>query len=93
MCRVVRALNAASGGSASGEGGLVRAVIVTLSTVDAYRVSVLKETGLAPCKLTERRARAELDARLCDRSISCAGLPANRAAWRGSSPPQGVELV
>ena len=43
----------------------MRAVIVTLSTVDAYRVPVLKETGLAPCRLTERRARAELDARLC----------------------------
>ena len=77
MCRVVRVVNAASGGSAPGEGGLVRAVIVTLSTVDAYRVSVLEETGLAPCRLMGRRARA---------GLSCAG-------WRGCSPPRGVETA
>ncbi len=82
MCRVVRVVNAASGGSAPGEGGLVRAVIVTLSTVDAYRVSVLKETGLAPCRL------------LCDRGLSFwAGPPADRSEWRGSSPPRGVEIL
>ena len=62
MCRMVRVARAASGGSAPG--GSVRAVIVTLSTVDAYRVSVLDETGLARCRLMGRRTRA---------GLSCAG--------------------